>query len=170
MQFRKTIAQDIPGVMKIISQAQRYLENAGIPQWRDGYPNQASIQQDLDQGNSYVLVQDGDILATMALIFGGESTYKKIYEGQWATSMAYGAIHRIATDDRYKGQGLATVMVEAAERICEEKGISSLRVDTHNKNHSMQRMLQKNGFQYCGIIFLASGDPRMAFEKVLRKL
>ena len=31
----------------------------------------------------------------------------------------------------------------------------------------MQRMLEKNGFVRCGVIHLADGAPRIAFEKVL---
>jgi hypothetical protein len=30
----------------------------------------------------------------------------------------------------------------------------------------MQRGLKRCGFEYCGIIHLASGDERLAFEKV----
>ena len=30
----------------------------------------------------------------------------------------------------------------------------------------MQHLLQKNGFVYCGVIHLANGAPRLAFERV----
>lgn len=29
----------------------------------------------------------------------------------------------------------------------------------------MQHLLQKNGFVYCGVIHLANGAPRLAFER-----
>ena len=29
----------------------------------------------------------------------------------------------------------------------------------------MQRALEKSGFAYCGIIYLASGDERLAYQK-----
>jgi hypothetical protein len=31
----------------------------------------------------------------------------------------------------------------------------------------MRRMLEKNGFVYCGIIYLESGDERVAYEKIV---
>ena len=39
-----------------------------------------------------------------------------------------------------------------------------LRADTHADNIPMQSCLQKNGFAYCGVIYLANGDPRRAYE------
>ncbi len=44
-------------------------------------------------------------------------------------------------------------------------GCSSLRADTHQDNRIMQHLLQKNGFVYCGVIHLANGVLRLAFER-----
>ena len=40
-------------------------------------------------------------------------------------------------------------------------------IDTHEDNQSMQKLLAKNQFSYCGIIYLSDGSKRLAFEKVL---
>jgi len=53
------------------------------------------------------------------------------------------------------------------EKMCLEKGIHSIKIDTHEQNISMQRLLDKNGFQYCGVIFVADQSPRVAYEKIL---
>ncbi|HKM42443.1 MAG TPA: GNAT family N-acetyltransferase [Limnochordia bacterium] len=168
MQFRKGTFSDVAEIMVIVAQGQEYLRRSGIPQWQDGYPSQELIETDIERGNSYVLVESGHVVATTALEFGGDPNYQIIHEGQWITSDPYGAIHRIAIDESHKGNGLATVMVEAMEETCRDRGVFSLRVDTHEKNQSMQRMLQKTGFRYCGVIYLADGAPRIAYEKVLR--
>ena len=46
-----------------------------------------------------------------------------------------------------------------------------IRIDTHRQNASMQRMLEKNGFAYCGIIYLQdgaeAGAERLCFDKLL---
>ena len=39
-------------------------------------------------------------------------------------------------------------------------------MDTHEDNISMQRLLEKNNFKYCGIIYLEDGNKRIAFEKL----
>ena len=39
-----------------------------------------------------------------------------------------------------------------------------LRIDTHKDNIVMQRAVLRGEFQYCGIIHLANGDPRLAYQ------
>ena len=43
----------------------------------------------------------------------------------------------------------------------------NIRIDTHRDNRIMQHVLEKFGFTYCGIIYLLSGDERLAFQKEL---
>ena len=76
-------------------------------------------------------------------------------------------IHRIAVDNRYKGTGLSSDIIKEVEQLCLEKGVHSIKVDTHQDNKSMQKLLQKNNFTSCGIIYVEDGSPRIAFEKVL---
>ena len=42
----------------------------------------------------------------------------------------------------------------------------SLRADTHADNKIMQHLLEKNGFTRCGIIHVADGSPRFAYQKL----
>ena len=42
-----------------------------------------------------------------------------------------------------------------------------MKNDTHRDNQSMQRMQAKNGFEYCGVIYLEDGAERIAFEKIV---
>ena len=39
-----------------------------------------------------------------------------------------------------------------------------LRVDTHATNRAMRHLLDKEGFVYCGIIYMPDGSPRVAYE------
>ena len=45
-------------------------------------------------------------------------------------------------------------------------GMDSVRIDTHEGNVVMRRMLEKNGFVHCGTIYLMNGDARVAYEKL----
>ena len=42
----------------------------------------------------------------------------------------------------------------------------SLRADTHADNKIMQHLLEKNGFTRCGVIHVADGSPRFAYQKL----
>ena len=40
----------------------------------------------------------------------------------------------------------------------------NIRIDTHEKNLTMQRHILKQGFVYCGIIITHDGTPRLAYQ------
>ena len=72
-----------------------------------------------------------------------------------------------SVDEECKGKGIAGAMMEAVEALCRERGVRSIKNDTHRDNKSMQRFQAKAGFEYCGIIYLADGAERIAFEKLI---
>lgn len=168
MIFRKAAEADISSILSIIGQAQSYFKDNGINQWQNNYPNYSTVREDIISGRGYVLIVDNFIAGTVALSFDGEKTYRSIYEGQWLSDGDYCVVHRIAVASGYKGTGLASAILRNVEDICLKKGSTSIKVDTHRDNSSMQKLLCKNGFAYCGIIYLEDKSERLAFEKVLK--
>ena len=167
MEFRKTVKEDIDSIMNIIKQAQSHFKKNGINQWQNNYPNIEVIDNDMNVGNSYVLLKDKKIVATVAIAFSGEKTYEHIYEGAWISNDEYAVVHRIAVDSNHKGLGIASQILKYIEELCMNKGVSSIKVDTHEGNLSMQKLLRKNKFQYCGLIYLEDNSKRVAFEKTI---
>jgi len=166
--FRKTDKEDLNAIMKIIDAAKMYLKTQKIPQWQDGYPNRESFLSDMEKGNSYILEENGKVVATIAVCFDGDAAYDTIYDGSWLTNgQPYVAIHRVAVDASKKGKGLAGIMIEEVVKMCKERGIASIKNDTHRLNHSMQGMLIKNGFVRCGMIYLNHGEERIGYERVI---
>jgi ribosomal protein S18 acetylase RimI-like enzyme len=167
MEFRKAKESDAVRIIDIIRQAQDYLKNCGINQWQNNYPNMDTILDDMQNNRSYVLEKDGMLVGTAAIAFDGERTYDTVYDGGWLCNCHYAVIHRIAVDSGYKGSGIATEMIKYFEGMCLSREVHSIRVDTHRENASMRRMLDKNGFGYCGIIYLADKSERIAYEKLI---
>lgn len=167
MEFRKAKIEDIPDMMKIIKQAQEYFKNQNIDQWQDGYPNEDSLRGDISNEESYVLLFEGEIVATAAISFRGEVTYNKIYDGEWLSNGKYAVVHRVAVGDGYKGQGISHKIIKFSEEKCRENGYNSIKIDTHDDNFVMRSMLEKNNFKYCGFIFLEDGAKRVAYEKII---
>lgn len=169
MEFRQATEADINAIMIIIRQAQAYFKALGIDQWQNNYPNSETIRNDINHKNSYVLLKDGSLVATVAVSFDGEKTYQCIYEGKWIENHPYAVIHRIAVRNDCKGLGLSSYIVQNVGRLCLNRGVNSIRADTHERNFPMQKLLEKNQFKYCGIIYLEDGSKRIAFEKILAR-
>ncbi|MEG2233279.1 MAG: GNAT family N-acetyltransferase [Oscillospiraceae bacterium] len=166
MIFRLASQADIPRIMQIIDSAKLFFRESGIPQWQDGYPDSTSLREDILSGCSYVLCENGAVAATAAILFGKDRNYDNIYDGNWTAGGEYAVIHRIAVDSNQKKRGLASEIIQNAVRLARERGLESIRVDTHEKNLPMRAMLEKNGFVYCGRVLLSDADnaPRIAFE------
>ncbi|NTU89577.1 MAG: GNAT family N-acetyltransferase [Actinobacteria bacterium] len=161
MIIRNTRVSDLDPVMALYGRAREFMAENGNPdQWGTSYPGKELIEQDIRDGNSYVCEEDGRLIATFAYIPGDDVTYAMIFEGDWLDDSPYGVVHRITTDGTVKGT--ASFCLEWAVRQC-----GNLRIDTHRDNMIMQNLLKKNGFAYCGIIYIEDGSERLAYQKKL---
>ena len=108
----------------------------------------------------YVVEEVGRVVGYFAFLASPEPTYARIYGGRWLDdAQPYHVIHRIAALKATRGI-FHTVMDYCA--LWEK----NLRVDTHRDNRVMQHLLLQHGFTYCGIIHLASGDERLAYQRL----
>lgn len=162
IEIRKTQLTEINILMDIFEQAKCIMRKDGnMKQWAGNYPSLELITKDIQNGNSYVCSNEtGEIIGTFAFIRGNDPTYTRIYEGEWLeNTLPYGVIHRLASTENSTG------VSNACLQWCYQQ-IPNLRADTHRDNRILQYILKKHGFQYCGIIFLANGDERLAFQKI----
>ena len=159
--IRKSSIEDIETIMAIIDEGRRKMVAEGnVHQWTHGHPTRQQIEDDIEHGNSYLMLQDDEPVATFALIEGPDPTYAKIYDGAWLNENPYYVIHRIASVSKAHGV-MRTVLNYVYEKT------DTVRIDTHADNKTMQSLLKKYGFAYCGIIYLVNGDPRLAFQKTI---
>ena len=62
-------------------------------------------------------------------------------------------------------------MLEFVEGIAFQEGIKNLRADTTEENKIMQHLLEKFGYQKCGVVFLKRSEEknkRIAYQKLLK--
>ena len=159
MEIRKAEFTDLPRMMEIYAEAREYMRLNGNPtQWVNGYPSEEKIREDIAAGESWLCVEDGEILGVFCFFTHNDPTYDVIYEGSWLNDEPYGVIHRIAVAKHRRG--VASFCYEFALSKC-----PNLRIDTHRDNYVMQNFVKKNGFSYCGIIHLENGDERLAYQR-----
>lgn len=160
--IRKAEEHELPRIMQLIECGRQKMRAMGnIEQWADGYPKEEVIMQDIENGNSYLVIENGVAIATFAFVEGPDITYREIYEGRWIDSVApYHVIHRAASVPSVHGI-MRTILDWCSCRT------NNIRVDTHRQNTIMRQALKSNGFLYCGIIYLLDGAERLAYQRVL---
>ena len=155
--IRKATPHDLPRIREIYEMARQLMrKNGNHSQWGKGDEPEALIEEDIRQGNLYVLEEAG-IHAVFAFIIGEDPTYLEIEEGSWKSEEPYAAVHRVASDGTVQGV-LGHVMDYCSAQV------PHLRIDTHKDNKVMQHVLEKYGFVSCGIVHVRDGSPRIAYE------
>lgn len=163
----KAEKKDIEKIEAIINQAKDFLNSCGVDQWQGPYPNASDIAKDIETGCCYIIRESGKIIATASLSFEREPAYDALVNGSWRYE-DYLVIHRLAVDNTIRGKGYASLLLLHAEKLARSRGIYSLRVDTHEDNRAMLRLLSKNGFDYRGDVYYGT-TKRVGYEKVLVK-
>ena len=152
---------DLQEIEKLYSEARIFMRENGNPtQWGEYYPPIDLIKEDIENAVSYVCESNKEIVATFYYVNQiDDPTYHVIESGEWIAEQPYGVIHRITTKRGTKG--VASYCINECFKEC-----GHLRMDTHEDNIPMQHLLEKLGFQRCGIIYVANGTPRIAYERI----
>ncbi len=150
--------EDLNTIMEIYAIARKYMAENGNPtQWADTYPDREILRKDIESEQLFVCTKNDMVHGVFAFMIGPEATYSYLENGSWKNDNIFGTIHRVASDG--VGKGVFGQCVD----FC-KKRISNLRIDTHQNNHTMQHLIEKNGFEKCGIIYVKDGSPRIAYQ------
>ncbi len=162
MKIRKAQETDLAEIMDVLDAAKGIMRASGnTGQWVGGYPSAETILEDIRNGHGFLVSDNGQIAGYFAFIPSPEPTYKEIYDGEWSDdTLPYHVIHRIGSYPHKHG------VFQSIIDWCLQQD-RNLRIDTHRDNHIMQHVISKAGFRYCGIIYLASGDERLAYQKIV---
>lgn len=159
MKIRKGTIADLPQIMALYACARRFMAQNGNPgQWGNAHPPRQLIEQDIREAKSYLCEEDGAIAGVFYFAREDDPTYHVIEQGNWLNGTPYGVVHRITT--RQGTRGVASFCLNWCFEQC-----GNLRIDTHEHNVSMRKMLEKNGFRFCGKIYLEDGAERLAYQK-----
>lgn len=167
MDIRQAFPNEVDAIMVVIESARQTLAQSGSSQWQgdDGYPSQENIFDDILQGQGYVALIDGQIVAYAAVIDGIDPAYERIYDGAWKhDNHRYIAFHRIAVLNAFQGQKVAQTFLQG---LIEGTDGHDFRCDTHKENLAMQHILEKLGYVYCGKVPI--DGERLAYQKIKTK-
>jgi len=159
--IREARPTDMAEIMKVVDAAKKIMRQSGnIHQWVEGYPSEAVITADMDRNGGFVVEDDRMVVGYFAFLPSPEPTYARIYEGNWIDDeLPYHVVHRIASYP--DAHGIFSSIMD----FCFSND-PNIRIDTHRDNKIIQHNILKHNFTYCGIIYLASGDERLAYQKV----
>ena len=163
MIIRHSNTADLPRIMDIFAYARGFMAKTGNAyQWgHNQWPPQEVVEQDIANGKSYVLEEEGEIVGTFYMDYGAnpEPCYDVVEDGSWTLKGPYAVIHRIASSGAHKG------ILQAAVTFAFTY-VDQIRIDTHEDNKVMRNALEKLGFRPIGFIYVKQDTVRrIAYER-----
>ena len=168
---RRAQNSDVDKIVQILNDAISFLKESGSSQWQSGYPNRATVEDDIKNVCAWVVTVDNEVAGYAAVVIGREPTYADI-EGKWENNVdTYATIHRIAVSSKFRGMHLSQFFLSNIISLTYAQGIHNFRIDTSRKNKIVQHIAVSHNFIERGIIQVTE-DPvdssRIAYELNLR--
>ncbi len=169
---RQAEESDLADILFLTGQARLYLKTQGLDQWQKEYPGEEDFRGDFAHGEGWLFTLSGAAAGYVSISRRPVPGYDRIDGGAWFTGEApYVSVHRIMVRHDLLGSPLASEMLHFAEELALGWGLGSVRVDTHPCNRPMLGLLEKNGYDVCGVVAICGtsedGELRAALEKVL---
>jgi ribosomal protein S18 acetylase RimI-like enzyme len=166
MQIRPATKDHLPSLIALVRRVVPLMRATGNLQWDNTYPNEAVFQRDIDLNQLWVAVVDGNIAGVAAVTMDQDPDYTQV---GWDIEEPAIVVHRLAVDPAFRGLGAAGALMQKAEEVAVERGITVLRVDTNTQNEATQRLFPKLGYSLAGEISLVyrPGLRFLCYEKRL---
>lgn len=161
---------ELPLIMEMVSAGIQQLAEQHSPQWQNGYgPSEEQFIQDIHAKNCFVYTQDEAILAVAVVVKGQEVAYQTLTDDKWlATSDVYDTIHRFVVRSGTKGVGKQFLTELVQQQVAQEH--LDIRIDTHELNLGMQKVILYAGFTYIGKVhYSIPNGERLVYQYLAKK-
>lgn len=161
MNIRRAVIGELDEIMQLIKLAIDDMQQRGIDQWDNIYPNKKVITEDILDNNLFVY-EDGGIKGIIVLNEHQDEEYKAVnWKYQNVRALV---IHRLCISPQYQGKGAAKVLVKFADEHARKNGYASIRLDTFIYNERACRLYKSFGYEIVGKVNFRKGEF-YCFEK-----
>lgn len=152
--IRKAVMEDIPQITQIycdildLEAAQK-----GHTGWVKGiYPSKATALESVEQGEMYVMEEDGVIVASAKLNQKQVPSYARAKWEYDPPEEEVMVIHTLTVSPSENGKGYGTAFIKYYEEFAREQGCRYLRMDTNAVNKPARALYHKLGYKEAGVV------------------
>lgn len=156
--------EDVEKIFSLLRRCKDYLIGQRIYQWDSEYPSIDNIESDISRSALRKCSINGSITGIVSYDEFQESQYSAV---KWMlTKEPVVVIHRLAVDPLHQGKGLATKLMDFAERSATRQKYQSIRLDAYSGNSMVVRFYSRRGYKRVGQVFFPRRDlPFLCMEK-----
>ncbi|MBE5781200.1 MAG: GNAT family N-acetyltransferase [Clostridiales bacterium] len=163
------VEAELPSIAALYEEAAAFQKQNGIVQWQPGiYPTIEVARDALTKGILYGFYVDGTLAGTYILNPIQGDLYDSVNWGYPGTPMT---VHAMAVSSAYRGKGIASRAMAAAEEIAIKEGKEVMRIDTNSANRFAQALFLRSGYRFvCPVIFSHREPPHQTYYCYEKKL
>ena len=151
----EVLSSELDSVMILVGDAIQDMEDNGIPQWDEIYPDRSIFGADIRAGELYCVKINGTIAGVMALNEYQSAEYDDI---RWSDNGPPLVIHRLCINPTFQGKGLAKLLVRFAEEYAQKHDYSSIRLDAFTVNEKAVGLYDAMNYLRKGIVKFRKGN------------
>ena len=164
MEYSKAEINQLDQIFSLFSDAIITMENAGIHQWDEIYPDKEILAEDISKNQMFIGKEGNDIAVCFVLSEDCDEEYKN---GNWQWPKAkFCVIHRLCVNPKFQNQGIATKTMEYIENLCRTAGYNSIRLDRFTENPYSQKLYDKAGYSVVGYADWRKGRFELREKKI----
>lgn len=138
--------------------------------WTPGiYPTRETAEIACLENSLWLLWHKGVLAASVILNHDvpeayAQANWSKIYPADQVL-----VVHTLAVHPKFEGRGLASRLLDHAQALASKAGYGAVWLDTPQYNIPAQRLYEKNGFQYTGMVDLGYSLEGMSHPERLHE-
>ena len=164
--LRPACPDDLDLLWPLVERAVAHMNGQGNPQWGPDYPTRALYAGDIERGELLAAVDRWGRLLGAACINSKEAPEYAAVDWVWRGEAL--SVHRLVVDPAVQRRGVATALLDGAEKWAVYQGRGALHLDTYTQNLRMRALLEGRGYCRRGEIHLHGRPlPYPCYEKLL---
>lgn len=121
--IRKANMNDLESIMKIIKSTVEEMKTYNNTQWDENYPLEKDFVSDIKKQDLYIYEVDGEVAGFICLNYEEPEEYLGL---NWSSNKKAMVIHRMAVNPNFRKTGIASKLVDFAEKLAVENNVSYL--------------------------------------------
>jgi ribosomal protein S18 acetylase RimI-like enzyme len=163
MRIRLACTEELDVLHAIVRDATRCMDEQGIPQWDEIYPNKAILTKDIERQEMHVIDPDGRVAGFIVINETQSPEYAAV---EWSYPGRALVVHRLTIDPAYQRRGLATRLMDFAEETAAIQGYNCIRLDAFTRNPASFTLYENRGYRKAGIVRFRKGKF-FCYEKAI---
>jgi ribosomal protein S18 acetylase RimI-like enzyme len=164
MRIRLAYIEELDVLHGIVRNATRLMDEHGIPQWDEVYPNRTVLKKDIERQEMHVIEPDGQVAGFIVINEDQSPEYAAV---EWAYHGRTLVVHRLTIAPAYQRRGLAMLLMDFTEEFAAIQGYNCIRLDAFTRNPTAFSLYENRGYRKAGVVRFRKGEF-YCYEKAIK--